>query len=284
MTATRTRRQVVRTQVEPRLEQRRREVRDEERRRRRRSLVLVGVVLAVVAALVAVGFSPLLDVDRIQVRGLERLDASAVRPASGLATGDPMVAVDLDEARDALRSLPGVRGARVERHWPSTVRITLAEEEPAALVLFESGPEVISTTGRVLEGVPPEREVVLPLVVHGEDGPSARGGTGEVDEDVLVAAMALHRMDGDLRDRVASASLDEHGLLSLELTDGATVRLGPLEGLPAKLGAAEAVIAQVNPECWDVIDVREPARVTVSRTCEGPEVTDDDVASEQPDA
>lgn len=282
MTGTRTRERVVRTQVEPRLQERRQAVRDEARIRRRRGLAVVAVVAGVVGALVAAVFSPLLDVDEVRVAGADRLDAAELVAASGIEVGDRMISLELDQARDALRGLPGVRSARVEREWPSVVRITITEEEPAAMALFEDGHGIVATTGRLLDDGPYDSDGLLPLVVEGDVELDTTDDGREVPEDVLVAAMVLHRMDEGLRSQLASATLDEDRLLSFALDDGATVRFGPLEDLPAKLGAAEAVLAQVDPECWDEIDVREPSRVTVSRTCEGPPVTDSGVAPEQP--
>ena len=129
MTGTRTRERVVRTQVEPRLQERRQAVRDEARIRRRRGLAVVAVVAGVVGALVAAVFSPLLDVDEVRVAGADRLDAAELVAASGIEVGDRMISLELDQARDALRGLPGVRSARVEREWPSVVRTTITESD-----------------------------------------------------------------------------------------------------------------------------------------------------------
>jgi len=40
--------------------------------------------------------------------------------------------VDLDRVRDALEKLPWVREARVARHWPDTLVVSLTEHEPLA--------------------------------------------------------------------------------------------------------------------------------------------------------
>lgn len=279
MTATESRDRVVRSQVEPRLVERRRQVVDEERRRRRRSLVILGVVLAVVAAMVGTLFSPLLDVDRITVVGAQRLPVDELRAASGITTGESMVEVDLDEARAALRAVDGVRSAVVTREWPSTVRIVVTEERAVAGLVVGGTELAVSGTGRVL--APAVDEKLVPLRVE-EAGDVGAGGAvvgAEVAEDVLASALALDRMADGLRAQVAAAALSGSGALSFELTDGATVLLGPVEDLPAKLSAAEAVLAQVRPECRDRIDVREPSRVTVSRRdgCQPPPVTDSTV-------
>ena len=60
MTATETR-PVVRSQVEPRIVERRRTVLEAQRRRRRRWWIALAVVLALVASVIGAAWSPLLD-------------------------------------------------------------------------------------------------------------------------------------------------------------------------------------------------------------------------------
>lgn len=273
MTATRSRRQdrVVRTQVEPRLQERRSRVADDRRRGRRRAWWLLGAVIAAIGAAVGVAYSPLFDLDHLRVEGASQLDAEALADASGLAIGDRMVQVDVGEVRASLRAVPGVRAVRVHREWPSTVRVVVSEERPAVEAHAGGRHAVLSTTGRVLAPGVLDDDGLVPL--HLADGQVLERGS-EAAEDVLAAAMVLYRMDERMRAEVDSASLAQGALLTLELTDGATVQFGPLENVPAKLSALEAVLAQVASECRSSIDVREPARVTVSRTCPGPPVSD----------
>lgn len=280
MTATRQRDRVVRSQVDPKLVERRRAVAESDRARRRRTVILLGIVVAVIAAMVGALFSPLLDVDHIEVTGAERLTVEELLGASGLERGDRMVELDLAEARAALRALPGVRSAHLTREWPGTLRVVVAEEQPVAVVVSGGTRVVVSSTGRILEHDPAAAEGLVPVEVEAfepvEDGRA-------VPEDVLAAALLVHRMAEPVRSQVAVARVARSGELSVELTDGATIRFGPVEDLPAKLGAAESVLTQVRPECREVIDVREPSRVTVSRRsgCQPPPVTDTTVATEQ---
>jgi cell division protein FtsQ len=281
VTATRSRdRRVVRSQVDPKLVERRRQVSEEDRRRRRRTATVLAIVVGVVGAMIAMLFSPLLDVDRIRVEGTRSLDVEDLVAASGLAVGDRMIEVDLVEARDALRELPVVRSATVSRDWPSGLRIVVTEEEPVVELVDGERRVALSSTGRMLEGAAGGVEGLVPLQVDAIE--PVAGDSTQIGDDVLAAALTIHRMNDQLRSQVASAQLSA-GALSLGLTDGAAVRFGPAEDLPAKLGAVEAVLAQVDPRCRGVIDVREPSRVTVSRTCDGPAVTDTTVGSEQPE-
>ena len=66
--------------------------------------------------------------------------------------------------------------------------------------------------------------------------------------------------------------------MSFTLADDATIEFGPVEDVPAKLVAIQAFLDQVTLECLDVLDVREPGRVTASRVagCAVPAPTDVD--------
>jgi cell division protein FtsQ len=282
VTATRERVRPARGRVEPRLAERRRSVVDTERQRRRRTLVIVGIVVAVVAVMVTAVFSPLLDVDHVEVQGAESVSLDEVLEVAGVATGERMVEVDLAETRDALRSMVRVRSAHVTRDWPSTIRVVITEEVPAAVLRGDERAVVVSTTGRVLDLAPDAVGGLVSIDVEGSAPWAAEGPGAEVPEGLLAAALVVHRMNDQLRAEVSSGQVTESGYLSFELTDGATVRFGAGGDLSAKLGATEAVLSQVAPQCRQVIDVREPSRVTVSRKagCEGPEVTDTSLAEE----
>lgn len=251
---------VVRSRVEPRLVERRRSVLEARRRRRR---LRIGVGLALLAVLaVAVGalWSPLADVDRIDVVGATSIEEQTVLDALGIRRGDPLVTLDLGAARAGLRELPMVAGARVTRQWPDRVRVAVAEEVPLARIVADGAEVVVSDTGRVL---PAGGEGLPALEVEGAAAP-AEGD--EVPASVRSAMVVLDRMSSGLIDDLDLARLSRAGTLELVLGDGATVRFGPVEDVPAKLGAIGATLGQVVRECMDVLDVRDPSRPTVSRT------------------
>jgi cell division protein FtsQ len=281
VTATKERPRVVRTQVDPRLVERRQEVAASTDRVRRRALVLTGVVLGTVAAMVSVLFTPLLDVDHVRVEGAASPQVDAALRSSGVEPGARMVEVDLAEVRDALLEVPGVRSATVEREWPSTIRVRLSEEVPLAVVRQGERQVVVSTTGRVLDDVGTDGLVAVDVerleVVDG-----GQRGERAVPDEVLAAAQTVQRLIPAARQQVAAAQLSASGSLSLVLTDGATIRFGSTEDLPEKLTAAEGVLGQVEPSCREVIDVQEPSRVTVSRRagCQPAQVTDTTVPAE----
>lgn len=252
---------VVRSQVEPRLVERRRRVVEERRRRTRRRVIAAVCAVAVVAAVVATLRSPLTDVDRIRVTGAERLSDETLRSASGIGIGDQMVAVDLAVARDGLRDLPMVAGARVVREWPSTVHVDVVEEVPVVLVRSGEVERVVSRSGRVLpDGLDEMGDLPL-LEVGGVE--LIEGET--VPEGTRAAVAVFTRIPDELRTSLGSASLDGSGDLTFHLPQDASLLFGPVEDVPAKLAATHAFLTRVIQDCLDVVDVRQPDLVTASR-------------------
>src|SRR5687767_550181 len=101
--------------LSPKLFERRRSVRRAERRRRRRITAAVVVLLLVAGAAFTFTRSRFFALTSIEVVGVSILDRDAVIEASGLALGSNAVGLDLGAAAERVRSVDGVRDARVER-------------------------------------------------------------------------------------------------------------------------------------------------------------------------
>jgi cell division protein FtsQ len=280
VTATETR-PVVRSQVEPRIVERRRTVLEAQRRRRRRWWIALAVVLALVASVIGAAWSPLLDVDDVAVSGADGLDPAELRAASGVEPGDQMVLVDLAAARDRLRALPMVAAATVTREWPDTVRLEVVEEQPILRVRSGERVSVVSSTGRVLpDGL--DGADALP-VLEVSVAPPEQGE--ELPDSLQAALVVFARLPDSLRAVLTSARIDESGVLTFSLPDDASIRFGPVEDVPAKLVAIQAFLEQVTLQCLEVLDVGQPDRPTASRIegCAAPAPTEVDATAPQGD-
>ena len=269
---------VIRSQVEPRIVERRRQVRDAQRTRRRRGWIALGVVVALIAAAVGVLVSPLTDVDDVVVTGTDRLTADQLVAASGLEHGDQLVKLDLAAVREQLRAMPWISSATVTRKWPDKVQIVVLEEQPALVVDTGSLGVVVSLTGRVLavegessHGVEALNTALLPRLEVAGVGTDALQVGGDVPDVIRGATTVFSRMSDSVRSELPVARLDGDGALSFDLGD-ATVVFGPVEDVPEKLASLQSVLDQVVRECMAGIDVREPARPTVDRVegCNAP--------------
>jgi len=156
--------------------------------------VLALVLLAALAALVWAG--PLLVVRSIAVSGVGGAQASAVRDVGDAERGTALLRVDRAALGERVRALPFVARVRVERSWPSTLRLVVTARVPAAAVPRPGGGyRLVDRSGtayrdltRPPRGVPVVR---VPLA----DGSGA----------ALAAALTvLDTLPADLRSRVSS--------------------------------------------------------------------------------
>ena len=251
-------------EVDPRMRSRRIGVRrDAGRRRLRRVTVALSIVALVMAAAVATR-TPLLDVDRITVRGAQRTSVEEVRRAAGVARGEPLLAVDGGAVARRVERLPWVASARVERAWPSTVEVQVTERVPVAVVqVTDERAAVVDAEGWVVSieerqaDAPAQPEE--PLVLTGIAGRVAEGE--RLDDDaraaLAVAAAVAERMPGE----VASVSTE----LDATLVDGGAIRFGSAEDLAAKVTAAKTVLSDVDLACLELLDVRVPGSPALTR-------------------
>jgi cell division protein FtsQ len=263
--------------MDPRLRARRIEVM---RLQGRRRLRLVATLLVATFAL-GVGWwlvtaSPLLDVDEIDVRGLERTPVDAVIAQAGIARGEALVEVDLPAAEQAVAALPWVDQVDSRRSVFGTVTIEITEREPVAAVPGAGGWLLVDRDGRVLEVV--DSFDANLVAVDGVRWNVAPGGW--IGEGALGAIDVATSMPKGLRSQVASihdpgaASAGSAGTdpavgaeagLELVLFGGGRVQIGSPTDLSVKYVAAMSVLAQVSTRCLDRLDVRAPSVPVLTR-------------------
>lgn len=266
--------------VDPRLRARRQDVLRQQGRRRLHRVQFAAAVLAAGGVGWAVAASPLLDVDRVIVRGLEHGRIEDVEAAAGIEKGSPLVTVDLERVRSAAESVAWVAAADVSRSWPATVLVSVTERRPSAIALMPNG-----TTGVLVDGdrqlalideavTDVERLGDLPLVVGAvvEARPGAPldvAAAGAVD---LAGLLRREVLSGAVPDgQMIQISVDVQGELNVAFLvegDVATLVLfGPARDLSHKARTLTALLRSDSLDAFDgaVIDVRVASAPVVTR-------------------
>jgi len=109
-------------------------------------------------------------VEDVYLEGRKFTPVADVTKAMNVRTGEPILAISLEQMRARLQAIPRVKYAEVERVLPDQLHIHIVEREPVAVWQNEGKLQLIDSDGVVMEYVDPAQYKQLLLVV-GEDAP-----------------------------------------------------------------------------------------------------------------
>ncbi len=209
---------------------------------------VLGIVLVV--GLIAVAwFSPLLSVRTISVEGLGVLPEEQIVTALAIPEGRPLLRVDTDAAAKRVAQIPRVAQVRVQKVYPSTVKVTVTER--LAAVFFDSpqGTHLMDSLGVDYAIEPPLIGVPRLKVAN----PSAS------DPATLAALAVLASTPPPLRAQlgeVAAASISD---IRLTLLDGRVIVWGSKDKSDRKAAITLPLLSQPGR----LYDVSSPDLPTV---------------------
>ncbi|HET7856827.1 MAG TPA: FtsQ-type POTRA domain-containing protein [Gaiellaceae bacterium] len=228
-----------------------------------RSLAVAFAILAAgIGAYGAARGTSLFAVRTIEVEGASPRAAGRVDRALGPLAGKSLLSLDAADVDRRLAGLRDVTLLHVDRAFPSTLRVTVSAERPAAVL--RRGPDswVISERGRVLReasGTPP-RTLARIWIGH-----VAVPGDGELLEqrESFLPAMALGRVlaaDRKFYERVREARTAGDEVV-LVLRSDIEVRLGSLDDVPLKIAVATRILQALPVDAsGGYLDVSVPER------------------------
>jgi hypothetical protein len=283
-----------RPRIDPRIARRWIEVHREQGRKRLR-VIVVAVVVAVVV-LIAAGclYTPLMRVRHVRVTVSGSMTAAQVEAYAGLNHYRLMIDIDPASVARRLDAVPYLGGAKVARHWPATVTVSVARRDPVAQVQTATGWALVDPTGRVLGDLVTEEQQVPVLTgagpvpapggwLAGSLGPSVVPGTAParavemnaaadspgVPQGPAVALVALQALPESVRSDVLSVS-DSGGDLTMSVlpatvaSGSITVNLGDGSQLALKLNSLATLLISADLSAVASIDLTTPDRPTTS--------------------
>ncbi len=232
-----------------------------ERARARRRRIVRGVVagLVVVGVLVGVawlvGWSPLLVVDNVRIKGVPADQSDAVLSAADAPMGQPLARVDTDAVADRVGELKWVADVQVGRSWPRTLVIDVQPRTPVAALKSAGGWQLVDADGAAYELVSGRPQGVPELDLS----------AAASDEPLRVAAIGvLVALPADLRGQLSSVTAESPDDVRLTLASGVEVRWGGVERSDRKAVVLVRLLAQPG-RVYDVSAPDAPAVQTVNR-------------------
>lgn len=202
-----------------------------------RGLKLVATALLV--AIVAVGlglvlyFTPLMSARRVLVLGTGVVTEAEVLAVAQVQLGTPLLQIDTDQVADRVATIRRVASARVQREYPSTLRISIAERIPVVIKDFPDGPHLYDRDGVDFTGPPPP---ALPYLDVDNPGPA--------DPPTKAALEVLTSLRPEVASQVGRVAAPSVASITLTLNDGRVVVWGTNDRTEEKAEKLSALLTQ----------------------------------------
>ncbi|MEZ0351787.1 cell division protein FtsQ/DivIB [Mycobacterium sp. pR1184] len=207
-------------------------------------LVVVGVGLALILY-----FTPVMSARNIVVTGTGAVTREEVLDAAQVRVGTPLLQINTNLVADRVAAIRRVASARVQRQYPSALRITIVERIPVVVKDFPDGPHLFDRDGVDFATGPPPP--ALPYIDVANPGP-----TDPTTKAALQVLLALRPEVAGQVGRIAAPSLAS---ITLTLGDGRVVIWGTTDRTDEKAEKLAALLTQPGK----TYDVSSPDLPTV---------------------
>ncbi|MCI4675430.1 cell division protein FtsQ/DivIB [Candidatus Mycolicibacterium alkanivorans] len=193
-----------------------------------------------VLAVVAVGlglvlfFTPLMSARSLVVTGTGVVTREEVLDAAKVALGTPLLQINTDMVADRVAGIRRVASARVQREYPSTLRITIVERIPIAVKDYPDGPHLFDRDGVDFATAPPPPGLAYIDVDH----------PGPGDPPTRAALQVMTSLSPDVVGQVSRVAAPSVASITLTLTDGRTVVWGTTDRTDEKAEKLAALLTQ----------------------------------------
>lgn len=207
-------------------------------RRGVRGLRLLTWLVALTVIAVGLGlvlyFTPLMSARSLVVTGTGVVTREEVVAAAKVTLGTPLLQIDTDEVADRVAGIRRVASARVQREYPSTLRITIVERFPIVVKDYPDGPHLFDKDGVDFATAPPPPGLAYIDVDHpGPDDPPTR-----------AALQVMTSLSPEVVGQVSGIAAPSVASITLTLTDGRTVVWGTTERTDEKAEKLGALLTQ----------------------------------------
>ena len=115
-----------------------------------------------------------LIVQEVVVEGRSKTRKNALLQALQVSEGDNILTINIKEMKDRINKLPWVKSARIERHFPNKISLTLVERTPMARWQTNRMLKLIDDHGDVIPVVDLTSFSNLPIII-GKNAPKIAG-------------------------------------------------------------------------------------------------------------
>jgi cell division protein FtsQ len=179
-------------------------------------------------------FTPIMSVRGTAVTGLAAVTQEEVVTAAAVAPGTPLLQVDTDAVAERVAEIRRIATARVQRQYPSTLRITVVERIPVVVKDFPDGPHMFDRDGVDFAIGPPPPGV--PYLDAENPGPN--------DPATKAALQVMTSLRPEVAAQVGRIAAPSVAAITLQLLDGRQVVWGTTDRTEEKALKLGALLTQ----------------------------------------
>jgi cell division protein FtsQ len=195
---------------------------------------------AVLVSVCAVGlglllyFTPVMAARNIVIEGIDAVPRDAVVQAMEVRQGTPLLQIDTNVVADRIAAIRRVATVRVQRDYPSSLRVTVVERIPVAVKELPDGVHLYDRDGVDFATAPPPPGV--PYFDLDNPGPS--------DPPTRAALQVLTALRPDIARQVNRVAAPSVASVTLTLDDGRVVVWGTTDRTPEKAEKLAALLTR----------------------------------------
>ncbi len=218
-----------------------------------RGLKVMVWTVVLVALFVGLGlllyFTPIMAARNVVITGLGAVTQDEVIAAAAVKQGTPLLQINTDDVAERVATIRRVGSARVQREYPSTLRITVVERLPIVVKDYPDGPHLFDRDGVDFAIAPPPPN--LPYLEADNPGPA--------DPPTKAALAVMTALRPEVAGQVARVSAPSVAAITLTLVDGREVVWGTTDRTEEKAQKLAALLTQPG----HTYDVSSPDLPTV---------------------
>ncbi|OBK72219.1 cell division protein FtsQ/DivIB [Mycobacterium sp. 1274761.0] len=194
-------------------------------------------------------FTPIMAVRNVVITGVGAVTQEEITTAAAVQQGTPLLQVNTDDVAERVATIRRIASARVQREYPSTLRITVVERVPVVVKDYPDGPHLFDRDGVDFAIGPPPAN--LPYLEADNPGPG--------DAPTKAALEVMTALPPDVAGQVARVSAPSVAGVILTLADGREVVWGTTDRTEEKAQKLAALLTQPG----HTYDVSSPDLPTV---------------------
>lgn len=194
-------------------------------------------------------FTPVMAVRNTVVTGVGAVPQEEIVAAAAVAPGTPLLQVNTDNVAERVAAIRRIASARVQRQYPSTLRITVVERVPVVVKDYPDGPHLFDRDGVDFAIGPPPPGV--PYLDTDNPGPN--------DAPTKAALQVMTSLRPEVAAQVARIAAPSVASITLQLIDGREVVWGTTDRTEEKALKLGALLTQPGK----TYDVSSPDLPTV---------------------